>query len=65
MDIFEIILSPFVFIIKQLFEFSYGLIDDYGIAIILLSFFISALLLPVFILIEKAKKKDDIVKRKM
>ena len=65
MDIFEIILSPFVFIIKQLFEFSYGLTDNYGIAIILLSFFISALLLPVFILIEKAKKKDDIVKRKM
>ena len=65
MDIFEIILSPFVFIIKQLFEFSYGLTGNYGIAIILLSFFISALLLPVFILIEKAKKKDDVIKRKM
>ncbi|RLD41879.1 MAG: preprotein translocase YidC, partial [Bacteroidetes bacterium] len=65
MSIFEIILSPFIFIIKQLFDFSYGLTDNYGAAIILLSFFISALLLPVFILIEKAKKKDDIIKRKM
>ena len=65
MDFFEIIISPFIFIIKQLFEFSYGLTDNYGAAIILLSFFISALLLPVFIFIEKAKKKDDIVKRKM
>ena len=65
MDIFEIILSPFVFIIKQLFLFSYGVTANYGTAIILLSFFISALLLPVFILIEKAKKKDDVIKRKM
>ncbi len=65
MIIFKLILSPFIFIIKQLFMFSYELTNNYGAAIILLSFFISVLLLPVFILIEKAKKKDDIVKRKM
>ncbi len=65
MDIFELILSPFIFIIKQFFMFSYGLTHNYGAAIILLSFFISVLLLPVFILIEKAKKKDDVIKRKM
>jgi len=65
MSIVELILSPFVYIIKQLFLFSYNLTDNYGFSIILLSFFISVLLLPVFILIEKAKKKDDIVKRKM
>jgi len=65
MSIVEIILSPFVFIIKQLFMLSYSITGDYGISIILLSFFISALLLPVFILIEKAKKKDDVIKRKM
>jgi len=65
MDFFEIILSPFVFIIKQLFLFSYGITANYGSAIVLLSLFISSLLLPVFIIIEKAKKKDDIVKNKM
>ncbi len=65
MNIFEIILSPFIFIIKQLFLFGYQLTENYGWAIILLSFAISALLLPIFIIIEKAKKRDDAVKRKM
>ncbi len=65
MNIFELILSPFIFIIKQLFLFGYHLTGNYGWAIILLSFFISLLLLPVFIYIEKAKKKTDAVKRKM
>ncbi len=65
MNVFELIISPFIFIIKQLFLFSYNITGNYGWAIILLSFAISALLLPIFILIEKAKKKDDAVKRKM
>ncbi len=65
MNIFELIISPFIFIIKQLFLFSYRLTDNYGIAIILLSFAVSLLLLPIFILIEKAKKKDDAVKLRM
>ena len=65
MNVFELILSPFIFIIKQLFLFGYHLTGNYGWAIILLSFFISLLLLPVFIYIEKAKKKTDAVKRKM
>ncbi len=65
MNFFEIVLSPFIFIIKQIFLFSYSITNDYGAAIILLSFAISLLLLPVFILIEKAKKKDDALKLKM
>ncbi len=65
MNIFETILSPFLFIIEYLFLHSYQWTGNYGIAIILLSFFISLLLLPVFIYIEKSKKKDDIVKQKM
>lgn len=65
MNIFEIILSPFTFIIKKLFLFGFSITDNYGLAIILLSFAISALLLPIFIFIEKAKKKDDAIKQKM
>ncbi len=65
MEIFNYILAPFIFIIEQLFTFSYDLTGNYGIAILLLSFGISLLLLPVFIYIEKSKKKDDIVKNKM
>ena len=59
------ILSPFIFLIKTIFLFAYNLTEDYGWAIILLSFTISLLLLPVFILIEKSKKKDDGVKQRM
>jgi len=65
MIFFEQIISPFIFIIKQIFLFSYELTGDYGVAIILLSFVVSLILLPIFILIEKSKKKDDIVKKKM
>ncbi|MBI9066756.1 MAG: membrane protein insertase YidC [Salinivirgaceae bacterium] len=65
MNIFEIIISPFIFIIKETFLLSYQLTGNYGISIILLSFFISLLLLPIFILIEKAKKKNDSLKLKM
>jgi len=65
MDVFETIIAPFIFIIEQLFLFSYKLSGNYGVAIILLSFFISLLLLPIFVFIEKAKKKDDAIKLKM
>ncbi len=65
MDIFEIILSPFVYIIEHIFMLSYGITSNYGGAIVLLSFIISIFLLPIFIFIEKAKKKDDIIKQRM
>lgn len=65
MDIFEIIISPFVYIIEHIFMFAYGFTSNYGAAIVLLSFIISLLLLPIFIYIEKAKKVDDLIKRKM
>ncbi len=65
MNLFEQIMSPFIFIIKQILLFSYELTGNYGVSIILLSFAISLLLLPVFIYIEKSKKKDDVIKNKM
>ena len=65
MNIFETILAPFIQIIKHLFLFCFNITGNCGISIILLSFAISLLLLPVFILIEKAKKKDDSIKQKM
>ena len=65
MTIFEQIMAPFIYIIEQILLFSYELTGNYGISIILLSFTISLLLLPVFIFIEKSKKKDDVVKKKM
>ncbi|NPD45460.1 YidC/Oxa1 family membrane protein insertase [Lentimicrobium sp. S6] len=58
-------MSPFIYIIEQILLFSYSITGNYGISIIILSFSISLLLLPVFIYIEKSKKKDDIVKKKM
>lgn len=65
MSVFEILIAPFLFLIKQIFTFAFSVAGNYGQAIVLLSLIISLLLLPVFILIEKAKKKDDAIKRKM
>jgi YidC/Oxa1 family membrane protein insertase len=65
MNFFETIFFPFIEIIKYIFLFSYDLTGNYGISIILLSLFISLLLLPIFVLIEKSKKKDDAIKQKM
>lgn len=59
------ILSPFVFIIRTIFEVGYSITGSYGASILFLSFAISLLLLPVFIYIEKAKKNDDLVKKRM
>ena len=65
MSLFKLILSPFTSIIENLFLYSYSITGNYGVAIILLSFSVSLLLLPIFIYIEKAKKKDDAIKRDM
>ncbi len=65
MSFFESIISPFIFFIEKVFLFAYHITGNYGIAIILLSFSVSLLLLPVFIYIEKSKKKDDVIKQKM
>lgn len=65
MPVFDTLLAPFIFIIEQLFLQSLKLSGNHGLAIVLLSFWISLILLPIFILIERAKKKDDAVKLKM
>ncbi|PKP08791.1 MAG: hypothetical protein CVU09_14670, partial [Bacteroidetes bacterium HGW-Bacteroidetes-4] len=65
MHFFDFVLYPFLFLIETIFRFSFHLTQNYGWAIVLLSLAISLLLLPVFILIEKAKKHDDAVKRRM
>ncbi|QIA09717.1 membrane protein insertase YidC [Draconibacterium halophilum] len=59
------IFSPFIFLVRTIFEVGYNLTGSYGVAILLLSFAISLLLLPIFIYIEKAKKSDDAVKKRM
>ncbi len=65
MDFFDLIFSPFFFIVEQLYLFGYRLTGNHGVAILLLSFGISLLLLPIFILIERAKKRDEAKKQKM
>jgi len=59
------ILSPFIYLIRRIFEIGYDLTGNYGVSIVLLSFAISLLLLPIFIYIEKAKKRDDEIKKRM
>jgi len=59
------IFSPFIYIVRTIFEAAYSLTGSYGVSVLLLSFAISLLLLPVFIYIEKAKKRDDEIKKRM
>ncbi|HYQ56416.1 MAG TPA: YidC/Oxa1 family membrane protein insertase, partial [Draconibacterium sp.] len=59
------IFSPFIFLVRTIFEAGYNLTGSYGIAILLLSFAISLLLLPIFIYIEKTKKHDNAIKKRM
>lgn len=65
MDLLNHILAPFDYLIEHLFLLGYRLTNNYGLAIILLSLAVSLLLLPIFVLIERSKKRDDAVKRKM
>ncbi len=65
MSFFDIIISPFLYFIEQVYLFAYGLTSNHGVTIILLSFAVSLFLLPIFILIEKAKRREDIIKQKM
>lgn len=65
MGVLNNVLEPFVFLIGKIFEYSFKLSGNYGISIVLLSLVISVLLLPIFILIEKVKKKDNALKQKM
>ena len=65
MSLYDILLAPFLVFIKQLFLFSYEITGNYGVSILLLSFSVSALLLPVFVFIERAKKKDNAIKLRM
>src|SRR5690554_5380722 len=65
MHFFNLIFAPFVFIVKQIFLYSYNLTGNYGLSIVLLSFAVSLLLLPIFILIEKTKRRNDAIRQRM
>ncbi len=65
MSFFDYLLVPFIFILREVFHFGYELTGSYGVSIVLLSFIISLGLLPIFMLIEKSKKRNDAIKRRM
>jgi len=65
MSSLEILIQPFYLIIKNLFELGFNILNNYGLAILFLSFSVSLILLPIFIFIEKSKRKNDAIKRKM
>jgi len=65
MSFFDFLLSPFIYFIEQVYALANGLTNNHGLSIVLLSFAVSLILLPVFILIEKAKKRDDAKKQRM
>src|SRR5690554_6477620 len=65
MTFFDIIIAPFLYFIEQVYHLAYGLTGNHGVSIILLSFAVSLLLLPIFILIEKTKRRNDAIRQRM
>ncbi|HZJ74740.1 MAG TPA: hypothetical protein VFC87_08045 [Perlabentimonas sp.] len=65
MTFFDIIIAPFLYFIEQVYRLAYGLTGNHGVSIILLSFAVSLLLLPIFILIEKTKRRNDAIRQRM
>lgn len=59
------LLYPFVVLIKTVFTYSYNICGNYGISLILLSFFITAITAPLYYLAEQWKNKERVVQKKM
>ncbi len=57
--------SPLESFLEYIFIFLYQLSHNYGYAIVLLSFFISLLLLPVYMLAERLQKKELLQRQSM
>ena len=49
MEFFNHLIAPFIYLIKQVFLFVYGLTGNYGASIVLLSFIISPRLLDIYL----------------
>ena len=64
MNIFQILLWPFTTLITQVFEFSFFLTGNYGISLILVSFFITLITAPLYILADKWKAEELTLKNK-
>jgi hypothetical protein len=65
MNIFQILLWPFTTLITKVFEFSFFLTGNYGISLILVSFFITLITAPLYILADKWKAEELTLKNKM
>ncbi|HUH43698.1 MAG TPA: YidC/Oxa1 family membrane protein insertase, partial [Treponemataceae bacterium] len=65
MKIFTILLWPFTTLITKVFEFSFFLTGNYGISLILVSFFITLITAPLYILADKWKAEELTLKNKM
>ena len=59
------LLYPFVVLIQTVFNYSYNICGNYGIALILLSLFITAITAPLYYLAERWKNKEKVVQKKM
>ena len=59
------LLYPFVVLIQTVFTYSYNICGNYGIALILLSLFITAITAPLYYLAERWKNKEKVVQKKM
>ncbi|WP_245608836.1 YidC/Oxa1 family membrane protein insertase [Treponema putidum] len=59
------LLYPFVVLIQTVFTYSYTICGNYGIALILLSLFITAITAPLYYLAERWKNKEKVVQKKM
>ena len=59
------LLYHFVVLIQTVFNYSYNICGNYGIALILLSLFITVITAPLYYLAERWKNKEKVVQKKM
>jgi membrane protein insertase Oxa1/YidC/SpoIIIJ len=64
-NIYNLILSPFTALLSAFFSLSWKITANYGVSLILLSFFITLVTSPLYYLAEKWKNQDKTIQNKM
>jgi len=65
LSFFALLLMPFELLLASVFSFAYLLTGNYGISLILMSLFITAIIAPLYYLAEKWKNEEKVVQNKM
>ncbi len=65
LSFFKLILKPFELLLTVVFTFAFNLTGNYGISLILMSFFITIIIAPLYYFAEKWKNEEKLIQNKM